>query len=264
MKKLTRGDLVYHKKFGRGVVLGRSSLLLNSPFIHFEGNKNGRYILRDKLFVRGDKVIFDNYCNTPYNHYTKEVGTFYEPVLHNPNNCSKFTVMYHGKIKYVKRVSHVVLGSYYDEAVLVSRETFDNIRKALEIEPLAVCTRKVNPIEEAFAMSRLTMFVDRRTHELNHSYKYRRSSDVTQSDRRKSQLTYFGKPKRSTDDPYDQDVSDSKHDERLSAVEEAVVNLIDNQDKQMKLPFKGQQYERMCGSLASIAKILVKEGYLVE
>lgn len=111
MKKLEVGDFVYSKKYGRGII----SKVGVGYMIFFERIGETDIGHRNQLFTRGDYVTFDHFINYPYPHYDRSIGEFYEHIEHNPKVKSHFTVMYHGKIKYVKHIEHRDNGVYLHE-----------------------------------------------------------------------------------------------------------------------------------------------------
>ncbi len=105
MKDLKIGDLVYHKKHGRGIVKAVIGVIDLS--VHFQDRSlTIDRMDRKELFVKGDKVY-----NLSWNggrKWDNDVYTFYDAVTHNPKSKSKFTVLRpNGKIVYCIDVQHV-------------------------------------------------------------------------------------------------------------------------------------------------------------
>lgn len=61
MKELQLGSMIYHKKFGIGIVQQTD---LNEPYIHFEHNYSGFYVPRDQVFTKGDRVLIRKTSNS--------------------------------------------------------------------------------------------------------------------------------------------------------------------------------------------------------
>jgi len=105
MKTLKRGDFVTSKSNGRGIVLDNSTT--NGINVLFENMTTSQWhVPREELFVKGDKVICkpaDGWWNY------KEVKTFYEPMVHNPNCDSRYTVKpkKSNKVNYCYDIRHV-------------------------------------------------------------------------------------------------------------------------------------------------------------
>lgn len=106
MKDLKRGDFVWHKDYGRGIVLYdvKDPAMLA---VQFENRQGTTYVHRKTLFVKGDYVKIKT---ANYNlNWHKDKYFFFEPLFHNPSGCdSKFTVTDTncGRIKYCTEVKH--------------------------------------------------------------------------------------------------------------------------------------------------------------
>jgi len=104
MKDLKRGDLVYHKELGVGIVhMSNDQVAIE---VQFEGRDCMTVVNRKMLFVKGDKVEY----KTNGKWISKGNSTFNAPMIHNRKCDSRFTVYndYSASgLKYVFDVRHV-------------------------------------------------------------------------------------------------------------------------------------------------------------
>ena len=104
MKDLKRGDFVWHKELGRGIVHNTfDSEVLE---VQFENKKCYTMVNRHAVFAKGDVVKIKTIS---YNtRWHRDVYTFFEPMMHNPKCESSFTVkeMGIGRIKYCTDIKH--------------------------------------------------------------------------------------------------------------------------------------------------------------
>jgi len=106
MKDLKRGDFVYHKSLGRGIVYAIPVARPENVRAFFENHSNEKTVQRVSLFVKGDLIYVRKGKDK---RWWKEQGrTFYEPMLHNPECESSYT--YHSseyvRVQYATDVKH--------------------------------------------------------------------------------------------------------------------------------------------------------------
>lgn len=100
MKELFPGNLVFHKKYGRGIV---TSITCGTENINFENYSLSKKVPRHELFTKGDKVY-----NTSWNGGRPPdtiMYIFYDAITHNPKNKSKFTITDPRSLKLVYAIS---------------------------------------------------------------------------------------------------------------------------------------------------------------
>lgn len=108
MKKLKRGDFVYHKSLGRGIVSTPDKLSNGKQSIFFEGRCLTKDVDRSEVFVRGDRIIIKRPGKTSRWNDDRN-SKFYEFMPHNPSCETEYTYSndYYSGVQYCKDVKHI-------------------------------------------------------------------------------------------------------------------------------------------------------------